>query len=147
MNKTNKERLLKLADFLETRAKPSRFDISVIAIANEDVSEAELIRPKEGFCGTAACAIGHCPVAFPHVFKYSRYAGSILVVNKNTIQEDFEAVEDYFGIDDYESDLLFGPYAYDEEIRKAGVRTVTPKRVAKRIRKFVAGELLDANQS
>lgn len=130
-----KDRLRKLAKFLETKAKPSQFDITVIGYTDNE--SEPLVDVKEGFCGTAACAIGHCPVAFPKAFDYRHSGGSLDVISKETGAWNFEAAQEFFGLNNLESEYLFGGGAYNDEIDRERVKKVTPKRVAKRIRKFV----------
>jgi hypothetical protein len=94
----NKDKLLKLADFL-TNLKPSEFDFSEI------VGEFDY----DNNCGTVCCAIGWLPVVFPEeaVWVDELSITSTLISNNgafNTTQSIFEITEE-------ESVGLFEPNA------------------------------------
>lgn len=118
----NAERLLKLADGLE-RVPRKAFDF------NRFVSRRSL-RPspkKNTFdCGFVGCAIGWTPVIFPR--------SGFKIKNAQPCYEDrtgFAAICRFFGLDLREAGNLFVP----DPIK--GEDSMTPKQVAKRIRKFV----------
>lgn len=118
----NKERLLKLADHLDT-VDQSRFDMSTWS------------------CGTQACAIGHaCEIpefrkaglyletlygqAYPKYAeprqKYAEYSG-------------FDAVAKFFSISLYRANKLFDFDSDGDE----PISAISPKKVAENIRNFV----------
>jgi len=135
--RTQKNRLLRLADFLENQVKDERFDLEVIA----ETESCQL--PSQTACGTAACAIGHMPQVFPRACKYSDIDPNCLdeVSEDNPVSlfvegkkefsnyEDFRLAEEFFGLNETEGLYLFMPDSYN--IRKGR------KTVARRIRKFV----------
>lgn len=107
-------RLLVLAEFLE-RLKPEQLDMEVF-VSQKAFHE----------CGTAACAIGWCTVAFPKQWYLN---GRLPLTTGATAYDPFTDAVAFFGIDYIESDKLFTP-GYDD--------TDTPAGVAARIRTFVA---------
>lgn len=122
----HEERLLKLAELLETKIEKRTFDIGVF------------YEEWEGYkCGYAACAVGHamCDPWFKrrgfttYESSWRKIAGPL---NKKTGSIGWDAVEEFFDINNEESDLLFTPLSYPEYTYNP-----TPKQVAKRIRKFV----------
>ena len=140
-----KERLLKLADFLESLPR-RKFDLTLIASTN---SKAET--PSLNTCGTAACAIGWMPNVFPRACKYEdvvlpkneydfdyRNYNNLTVEGKGNYDDltDFQLAEAFFGLDPnkYESEFLFDPESYNYHRRGN-------KSVAARIRKFANGEI------
>ena len=127
-----KQRLLKLADFLESLPR-GRFDLSIIAKYGDNGNT-----PAEKGCGTAACAIGWTPVVFPRACTYTPalcgYERELSVVSKETGSIDFNFAEEFFGLNAAESNYLFMPDSYPESRRGK-------KSVAGRIRKFVAGNV------
>lgn len=141
MKKVHKDRLLKLADFLEKLPR-KKFDYDV-------VTRGEDIPRKELDCGTVGCAIGWCPVVFPIQLKYrrrERFELGPMIYNKEGLNFGFREskptppVREFFGVSLEESQALFNPYR--QEARYAlGMRAVneksTPKAVAKNIRLFV----------
>lgn len=96
---------------------------------------------KRSNCTTTACAIGHA-CSIPSF----RRAGLGLKVHETdsdgftTYYPVFKhhsavwAVESFFGLTNYQAEELFYPSYYPEK--------ATPKMVARRIRKFLAGKLL-----
>jgi hypothetical protein len=127
-----KQRLLKLADFLESLPR-GRFDLSIIGKHN---SKGELPTPTS--CGTAACAIGWTPVVFPRHCCYTACfygkPNELSVASKETGERDFGFAEPFFGLDSSESAYLFMPDSYPKGRRGK-------KSVVDRIRKFVSGNV------
>ena len=115
----NKARLEKLIVALEG-VKPKQFDMTVYAHA----------------CGTPACVLGHFAARkdlqskFKFNDKCDRFSAAIL--SKKTGQavyhEDDEVLE-YFGINDAQSEYLFGCEGKNEH--------ATPAQMRQRIRKFI----------
>lgn len=121
-------RLLKLAHTLRTRVKSKYFDMKRLSVG-------ELT--KEHPCGTAACAIGHMPLAFPRQFELALSCrtgfGTAFynVMDKRT--RCYANVMNFFGITFDESMYLFGA--------KHSGRT--PKAEAKVIEDFVRDKGFD----
>jgi len=110
-----KDRLLKLADFLEkvVAKKPKyKFDMSAWCDIGFDPTR----------CRTAACAFGWATVRFPKELKMDELRG---IVHKDDI--NFYAACSFFQIDISDSFRLFG-------VNTGGK---TPKKVADNIRRFV----------
>lgn len=59
----NKENLLVLADFLETKVKPENFDMGYYFYKSNFDDEIQPITKKTYSCHTVACALGHGPAA------------------------------------------------------------------------------------
>lgn len=76
-----------------------------------------------GDCGAAGCAIGWCPGAFPHSFKWEYDS---VVLRRNQLYSNFSAVEEFFDIYTNQADYLFMPSSY-----RPGHRG--PKSVASRL--------------
>jgi hypothetical protein len=140
MKKFHVKRLLKLASHLETIPR-KEFYIG---------SWQELDESK---CGTTACALGHA--CFMKEFKRIGLSMKItgnkltgynsLPVFKPTLAEDkkicgskkqhgYHAAEALFGLSYDEADSLFSSDSYN--------KNVTPKTVAKKIRRFVKAKML-----
>lgn len=140
MNTIQKKRLLKLADFLENQADPRKFDLGVFIGDSDEDSERDIVdprkelRPKEGFCGTVGCAIGHCPLVFPRHAEYKNDGYGWSVGAKDTDASDdetnFHWAGTFFGLTRTEVAYLFDPGFYPGD--RQGVKSV-----ANRIRYFV----------
>ena len=122
----NKQRLRKLADFIE-QLKPRKLDMTEIAVEDEDTGK---MNPYK--CKSVACAMGWTPFIFPTLIKYEVDVWCTLV-SKKTGATDWDAMAEIFGLGIFEADVLFN----------AGTPSYhTPKQVAKGIRHFVdTGEL------
>lgn len=141
MSQKHKDRLLKLAAFLENVPK-KLFDLDIIVEGNGKELKSFYQKGKE--CGAAGCAIGHLPCAFPRDFKYEvekyenedywsgetevNYETSVVDKNGNV---DFDAAYEFFDLTRNEANFLFLPESYPEDRRGA-------KSVAKRLKAFVA---------
>lgn len=128
MKQIYKDRLLKLANFLET-LHPKKFDLSVFVIEPASKISKEYATNKVKPCGTAACAIGWCPVVFPRSCYYN--TNDDIVLKKNPKFSNFGFAEIFFNLTENESRRLFSSCEY------YNFNNITPKRVAKRIRKLV----------
>jgi len=123
----NKAKALKLAEFLETKVKPSWFSMN--SWATEGF--------KEKKCGSVACAIGWATVAFPrsslfltglsgsseYQIAYKDREGSVFYKN--------DAIDKFFNLNPNEGDFsfIFSPLSWE--------KLPTPKQVAKRIRQYI----------
>lgn len=127
----NKKRLLKLADFIYDLPR-SKFNLGHWGKTNEK-GEA----PSLSTCGTAACAVGWMPTVFSRSCRYTKNTRPNTYLNvcskENSRLSNFKLAERFFGISKTEVEMLFDPYRYPEGRRGN-------KRVAKRIRDFVAGK-------
>lgn len=113
-----KDRLLKLADYLETVPR-KKFDISGWGYETKK-------------CGFAGCAMGWA--GFGRLFRGLKFErGDLHYAPEPHLGNDgFSIAQSLFGIDGEASRYLFSYRFYPDG------ETVTPKRVSKRIRSFVA---------
>lgn len=128
------KRLRLLADRLET-VPPDQFDIDMWAGASPRPEPGKA--PTVGDCGTVACAVGWATtvpelsraglrLAWCGVSAYPVYGGLT----------DGPAVAAFFGLSEQEEEQLFRGESYPPH------REVTPLGVARRVRAFLAGEVL-----
>lgn len=139
-NRTRLGRLRKLADMLDGITDKAHFDMGHWA-THDGEGQPHLNSDGSFGCGTSACALGYA--AMHPAF---RRAGLRLVANKgwNADEQPFIPMVDalraenagakFFGIDEEEADDLFLPGRYRYE---HGDRKITPKMVAKRVRKLI----------
>jgi len=132
-----RKRLLKLAEHLESDYRGhKKFDFNIVASGDPKVS-----------CGTAGCALGECPIAFPRNFKFDILDGDFeIALRKGQPGRDwlaprpsFLAAEKFFGLTRGQADHLFCPHRQNTEDyggRELG-RKAKPSSVAKNIRIFV----------
>jgi len=118
--KTRVKRLSMLKDMLDRHDElfpKAKFDINEWLCVdgqwepeNEDKTLACLM--KEGFCATAACALGSAAL-----YKPFNKMGLKVLKNVPTFNGEigFEAGEDFFGISYEESNFLFNPSSYDKD--------------------------------
>lgn len=112
----NKERLLKLAEHLESGVlghTEFRFDR-----LNDKWTETNP-------CGTQGCALGECPIAFPKEWEFRFMRNEFIPVLKTqkestgerrpAVIESFPSAEEFFDIDEDESTLLFQPGEKEDE--------------------------------
>lgn len=138
MAKIRTDRLLKLADFLET-VPPGSFDIEGWLTKEPTKPEGK----KQGECGFAGCAVGwavHSKLFRGlHFVRKTRWNGTVWFDVAYAAHESFDAASELFALWDMESpenecataaEYLFGPEEYEDK--------PSPKQVAKRIRSFVA---------
>lgn len=133
MKKLYRDRLLKLAAFLETLARDEFY-------FGEYVKHYE--RKDAEICGTVCCAIGWCPSVFPRRWKWVQlYAAvkPILHEYKNYYHPERASGAAFFGLNWEEYDHLFIP---DSQRKQLGGKRLyvgsPPQRVAENIRAFVA---------
>lgn len=120
----HKERLLKLAEHLETgKLGHEVFDFSQFNNANTNI------------CGTAGCAIGECPVIWPDEWEFC-------TVGLPTLKDKYTprgSATSFFGIISKEYDHLFIPT--HQNINEYGGKVLgidaTKEQVATNIREFV----------
>lgn len=161
MKQIQKNRLLKLADFLENTVPRKHFDLTYIThdkdtydpkddskevIENENkVLLVKLNEIKKDFkshnCNTVACAVGWLPAVFPRTFMWNKNADVILryAENEKCPLTDFDAVEEFLGLQDSDIGKLFIIDYYPKDRRG-------PKSVAKKIRAFVKTGNLSGKQ-
>ena len=138
MKKLYKDRLLKLANFLDT-LPTKKFDFSRVVNNYTEI--------KSHPCGTVCCAIGWTPNVFPKSwewrrFEYSDYDCDVSVSLKSRNPFNYESwassSKEFFGLEYQEVYHLFAPgeprpWAY----RKSLSDNAKPKTVANSIRKFI----------
>lgn len=125
----NKERLLKLAAILD-KVPRKHFDI-------QTYFHGDVAQPHQ--CGTTACAMGYAALdrgfkrAGLKLVKREYNAGEYTV--RYGIDEGVTVAKKFFQIDYNEADSLFGGMGY---LYGRDSYAVTPKMVARKIRKLVA---------
>ena len=126
----NKERLLKLAEFLENLA-PERFNLS--SWREHDGDDTDSVSDEqlwEGGCGTTGCAVGWA-CAMPEFQAEGLYwdkgEGYPALRGLPYSYSGYAVASEFFAIPVEVSRLLFSPVRYPEE-------TSNPKGVAERIR-------------
>jgi hypothetical protein len=127
MNSIGKQRLLELADFLDRLPPDCEFDMDDFA------TNIEGGKPK---CGTAACAAGWAATipSFQHAgYRLTRYLAFGTVTPEFDGETGFEALRQFFDMDDYEVTKAFDNYDPDTEEKQPN----DPKAAAKRIRDLV----------
>lgn len=120
-------RLLKLAEFLETKVPRKQFDM-------RNWVGASWKGEKNLSCGTTACAMGWATTipSFRRLGLRLNREGEVRLDPDDSVLEDgFEAAERLFSITGFEAYELFSFVDPDGYERKE-----TPKQVAKRIRDF-----------
>lgn len=156
----NKERLLALADYMETvkksqysqntwidGLKPGKFEEEKVV----GLYERRQIVPKEGFCGTSACVLGHAAFApglkdaglFLSAMKGSNHELFAFEVNvrdaAGTILDGFETGAHVFDIPVEHAAVMFG--SLEPDVRRfytgSGRKTPTTKDVAAALRLYV----------
>jgi hypothetical protein len=126
----NKERLLKLADFLE-RVDPSNFNWNFWASKQCVAKAAAHGDPQRPRCGTTACALG-----WAGMMPEFQALGLVTDpksddVSLNGVFGAGRAAETFFGLDNYQTSAIFGgAFGGSEPSRN-------PKYVACKIRKMV----------
>jgi hypothetical protein len=159
----HKKRLLKLAAYMET-LEPKKYNQGrwFKGVVNEKVAtlgrvvkdtygdEFVPIKPKEGFCGAAACVLGHAPFAVPEAklflgtkpdYTDSTKTGfeaehlEVYVKSGGEIFQAHKAGSVAFGIPVHHADCMFGGVCQKDTIRFYG--KFTPKHVAAALRKYV----------
>lgn len=140
----NKQRLLTLATYLETKVVKKHFDmrnffcdhkLDRITPQRDAATRKKLMKHE---CGTTACALGYATM-IPSFVK----AGLIVDYNDAIAFEGafwFGAASKFFDIDKSEVGHLFSEYNRDVygTVQDSDRYKETPKQCAARIRKFVA---------
>jgi len=132
-------RLLKLAEHLERgKLGHSVFDFDVMCVQRK--------------CGTAGCAIGECPWAFPDEWElveiYSSWDNGPPLLDpqlkRDSLGDGWDDAKEFFGLTDEQARSLFMPDHAEGDFgsyrRYNGIRLgkdATPKQVAANIRAFV----------
>jgi len=117
----HKEKLIKLADFLDT-LEADMFNMESVIDNFVSVDMMRRVIP----CGATACAIGWCPAVFPDELQYTVFGG-IRWVNGPNAYSYIGIATKLFDISFDFADSLFSAGEYDS--------TNDPKLVAERIRK------------
>jgi len=125
-------RLKKLANYLEKKVKPKYFHLpEFYSDINNDYDwsgidiDADLC--KDIGCGTAACALGYCPLVFPK--DWAVLAGGPRLKSSNFLSP-FSCAEQYFNISMDDVWELFDKQGYN-------YGEPTAKQVASKIRKLI----------
>lgn len=130
MNKIYANRLLKLADYLDTKVPAKAFNMETWldrAPEDQDVKNPLPHALKEPNCGTTACALGWAVNVFPRTLTFTRW-DDVVFRDEEESEEVYsrDTIRRFFGIEDDEAiDRLF----YGDQC--------TPKQKARQIRKFV----------
>jgi len=132
----NRERLLKLADFLD-KLPEEVFDLSILTEVSDPVSYGgrvnlksmleETIKNEFKPCGAVACAIGWMPACFPGELVWDCRSDVML---KDQSAWNFLAMQKFLGIELRDCDELFSIFGYTE-------LNPSPQDVAAKIRGFV----------
>ncbi len=126
----NKERLLKLAEHLES---------GVLGHKEFDFDQFNTGLRGEKGCGTVGCALGECPIVFPKSWKFGGYTKMLPGLKRGKLYT-YEAAEKFFGVSGAASQHLFCPSAQNtQEFGGNDLdRNATRHQVAANIRAFVA---------
>lgn len=155
MNKRQKARLLKLADFLENHVSSRNFDLATFTSWQESLqskycdkeegnwstyynlnSNKLLNGLKQKTCGTTACALGWAPVIFNRSLKYDE-DGTPIFRNNKLGYDVHNVCVDFFGLDK-ENEQEHFEYLFTPEAYRKGRRG--PKSVARRIKQYVKND-------
>jgi len=137
----NKDRLLKLADFVEANAVDNKFNMTTYF--SNSVTKPEDLQHN---CGTIACLAGWgCLVPEfrkdgYHTELYDLINPQLGIVPAYNGKKMFDALQDFFEISAQESFYLFGEYADDEETVSRNNEGV--EQAVARLRDFVATGLM-----
>jgi hypothetical protein len=132
----NKERLTILRDALLSIGNDRKFQDLTFrydTLAERDNKDKEL-----GECGTAACALGLCPLLFPDQLRIQwsgedSRTGRIQYVERD-ISDAIDVARAFFGLSIKEAlDIFGGQYLNDESAGYIPMRDVSPRQVAARI--------------
>lgn len=133
-------RLLKLADFLETKVPNENFDIHYLVSTKVFGMEIENVWSflKNGLdtrnCGTTACALGWCLAIFKE-FKWD--SGEVLKFKNNAVRNPYNDIRLFFGFKEIYKDVHFNGIFSINSYNYYNVMHPTPKDVALKIRKYV----------
>jgi hypothetical protein len=133
MKKIYKQRLLKLAKYLQTNVKPKNFDMQSICNLGEELDH--VWNPKKDRydpfdCGSTCCAVGYSPLCFPELNLVYDFANQEIKRN-GCVWYGFK----FFGITENQWQYLFGV-----DDANYNTREETPKQVARRIIRFVESD-------
>lgn len=144
VDRTGKRRLLKLADLLEADAKNKKgikFDLNDwVADKEGNTRSFHNVETIPINCNTKACAVGLACLS--GAFKRSglgyriRMTGSLVPTFDGN--DNWDAVESFFGLEEQEAFFLFRAGEYPPAKSKGALGE---RFVAKRIRDFVAGKV------
>lgn len=142
LNKRAKERLAKLADFIEKVVPSQHFNMEIFVegdckVLKEVAKTGKPQKEKDRDCGSACCAIGWLPALFPRSFKWkdnNDLNDYFDIIHKESGKEAFEGAEEFFSINDDQSQYLFDPWSYQAGRNGNKIRKST---VINRLRRFV----------
>lgn len=128
-----KQRLLKLAKYLQTKIKPKNFDMATICSWGEELDY--VWNPKKGKfdpfdCGSTCCAVGCAPLCFPELNLTYDFIDNEIRRNGTCWYG-----HKFFGITEDQWQYLFG-----QDDSNGDSRIETPKQVARRIINFVKND-------
>ncbi len=125
----NEARLRKLADHLES----GKLGHAIFRYSEYNDVDA----PK---CGTAGCAIGECPIAFPEHWSFSPHGYPVLskVLELGLNPSCLYSGAEFFDLDSGEFFFLFDPTAPISRGGSPLPPEATAQQVAEHIRKFVS---------
>lgn len=121
---TGKQKLRKLADFLERKVKDSWFSLEVWG--NDGFVERK--------CGTTACAAGWATVCFPRSGLSLRNSEICYKRKRRRKLVNMDAVQSFFDLDRKTASFVFLPLSYSES--RGGRRSV-----ARRLRQVANNEI------
>jgi hypothetical protein len=135
----NAERLLKLADHLDSgKLIHKNFNFGGFNFSDGDGEVDPAITAEHPGCGTAGCALGECPAAFPGEWVFDSRALPVLKGSDHSAP--LRSAAEFFSIDADEVDHLFWPNMQEPDVY-GGVKCgsdAAPAVVASNIREFVA---------
>ena len=129
----NKERLLKLAEFLD-ELSPEKFDFCYVITTWDHAIQ----------CGSVCCAMGWTPRVFPDLVQWQRCPESwgtdenVWTISYRGIIGYANVAEEIFEISLAESDQLFSPTNRLPWLPSGVPDNATPSEVADSIRRFIA---------
>lgn len=123
MDARSKRRLLKLADFLDTKVPRRLFNTAYWAFGPRTPK-----REPDATCQTSACAAGWATAIFSDLvlMRDGPRSNDWCIAHRKTGSQDTEALMEFFNL-----------AGWDESEELFGTRQMTPKQKARQIRNFV----------
>lgn len=140
---TTSEKLIALAEVLETQINPQRFNMTLYVTDNKvsldvlgsNVDPAVDMNDHADFCGSAACAIGVAACAFEGL---EIRGDTVVLSNNDSYLCGFDAAEQFFGISSQDAMALFSSFSYPRNNARF-IGGISIEQVAQRLRAFAAG--------